>query len=297
MLDKKKKVRGILCTLTGGICWGFSGTCGQYLFMNKGIESAWLTMIRMVFAGLILLIFSFFTNRNYMFQIWTIKKDILRLLIFGFCGILVSQFTYLTAIYYSNAGTATVLQYTSPVLIMIVVCCMSKRFPDRIEIFSIILALAGTFLLATHGSVHRLSISSQGLFWGLASSIGAVFYSVTPGRLVEKWSSPVVTGYAMLIAGIFFGLFSGKWNRQVSMDFSATLAISAIVLIGTALAYTLFIQGVSDIGPVKSSMLASVEPVAAALFSMLWLKTSFMWIDLIGFACILTTVFLLSKIK
>ena len=30
--SEKQKIRGFLFALFGGILWGFSGTCGQYLF-------------------------------------------------------------------------------------------------------------------------------------------------------------------------------------------------------------------------------------------------------------------------
>ena len=36
-------------------------------------------------------------------------------------------------------------------------------------------------------------------------------------------------------------------------------------------------------------------PIAAAVLSAVWLKTEFPLIDLVGFACILSTIFLLSK--
>ena len=28
---------GILITFAGGVLWGFSGVCGQFLFMEKGV--------------------------------------------------------------------------------------------------------------------------------------------------------------------------------------------------------------------------------------------------------------------
>ena len=61
------------------------------------------------------------------------------------------------------------------------------------------------------------------------------------------------------------------------------------------MAYSLYLKGISEIGPVKASMLASVEPVAATLFSFLWMGTHFEFIDVAGFVLILATVFLLSK--
>lgn len=292
---KQNQTKGIICTLLGGICWGFSGTCGQYLFTYKNIESGWLTMVRMIFAGIILITINLIRKDNHLKEIWKEKKDVIRLILFAIFGLLVSQYTYLTAISYSNAGTATVLQNLNPVMIMILVCIVGRKLPGKIEALCIVLAVSGTFLIATHGNLNTLSISPQGLFWGIGCAVGAVLYSLMPGGIISKYGSMVVTGYAMLIGGVSFGLISGYWKLKVNFDMGTILGVLAITIIGTAMAYTLYLKGVSEIGPVKASMLASIEPVAATLFSFLWMGTKFTVIDIIGFACILTTVFLLSK--
>ena len=296
-MDKKlsKSAKGIIFTLLGGICWGFSGTCGQYLFTRKNIESGWLTMVRMITAGIVLITFLLIKREKGMKEIWKNKRDVINLLLFAVFGLLFSQYTYLTAIFYSNAGTATVLQYLNPVMIMLLVCMVSKRIPNIIEMISVILAVSGTFLIATHGNIHSLSISKEGLFWGLLSAVAAVSYSLLPGRIISKWGSLLVTGYAMLIGGLFFGILSGQWKTKVVFDTGTVLGVLAISIIGTAIAYTLYLQGIQEIGAVKASMLASIEPVAATLFSFVWLKTPFSSIDIIGFVFIMTTVFLLSK--
>lgn len=292
---KQKQTKGIICTLLGGICWGFSGTCGQYLFTYKEIESGWLTMIRMILAGIILITINLIKRDNNLKEIWKNKKDVIRLILFALFGLLLSQYTYLTAISFSNAGTATVLQNLNPVMIMIFVCIIKNKLPDKVEALCIVLAVSGTFLIATHGNLNTLSISPQGLFWGIACAVGAVFYSLIPGNLTSKYGSMVVTGYAMFIGGISFTILSGYWKLKVNFDMGTVLGVLAITVIGTAMAYTLYLKGVSEIGPVKASMLASIEPVAATLFSFLWMGTKFAVIDIVGFACILITVFLLSK--
>ena len=48
----KKYTRGIICTLLGGICWGFSGACGQTLVNRPGIISEQITAVRMIFSGI-----------------------------------------------------------------------------------------------------------------------------------------------------------------------------------------------------------------------------------------------------
>ncbi|MDR6339397.1 drug/metabolite transporter (DMT)-like permease [Filimonas zeae] len=53
-------------------------------------------------------------------------------------------------------------------------------------------------------------------------------------------------------------------------------------------------SAVKLIGGQKSSLLASAEPLSAAVLAVVWLGTSFMVLDWIGSLCIISTVFLLS---
>lgn len=288
-------VRGIIFTLVGGTLWGFSGTCGQYLFSFESVDPAWLTVTRMLSAGIILLAFSYPTQREAMKGILKDKCSLIRLLIFSVFGLTSCQYTYLAAISYSNAGTATVLQYLGPALIMIVSCLMVKRLPTAREFFAILLAISGTFLLATHGNPGSLVISSQALFWGLSSAVALMLYTMLPETIISKWGSTVVTGYGMLFGGIFLFFLTGYWNYRVSFNPALILGVASIVIIGTAVAFTLYLQGVSDIGSVKASMLACIEPVSATIISALWLKTSFTAVDIAGLFLIITTVILLSK--
>lgn len=293
--DAGKTARGILYTLSGGIMWGFSGTCGQYLFTYKQLDPAWLTVTRMLLAGMILLAAGFAGQRKAMFCILRHKRDLLQLIIFAILGLTACQYTYMTAISYSNAGTATVLQYLGPLLIMLVSCAAARRLPTWREAAAILLAVFGTFLLATHGNFHSLVIAPLGLSWGLASAVALMLYTMLPVKIIRRWGSTAVTGYGMLIGGIFLYLLTSHWTRQPAIDGEALLAVAAIVLFGTALPFTLYLKGVSMIGSVKASMIACVEPVAAALFSAVWLGTKFTAVDVLGLAAIITTVLLLTK--
>lgn len=292
---REKTARGIFCTLAGGIMWGFSGTCGQYLFTYKNLDSAWLTVTRMVFAGLLLILFGLKTQKESMVGILKNKRDLISLIVFAILGLTSCQYTYLTAISYSNAGTATVLQYLGPVLIMITSCAMARRLPKGRETAAIILAVSGTFLLATHGNLNSLVISSKGLFWGLSSAFTMMLYTMIPGKIIGKWGSTVVTGYAMLIGGIFLFFLTGYWNVKIIPDMGTILGLAAIIIFGTAMAFSLYLQGVSDIGSVKASMLACIEPVSATLISVFWLGTEFTFMDILGLGAIITTVLLLTK--
>ena len=291
---KSHQLRGALCTMLGGVCWGFSGTCGQYLFTRFGVSTLWLTCLRLLSGGVIMLVLALVHHRREVRDIWRSPADAGMLVCYGVFGLLMCQYAYMTSISYSNAGTTTVLQTLSLVIIMLLTCLRLRRRPNRIETVALVLALLGTFLLATGGDPAHMVLSLQGLFWGLATAVSVTIYTLLPRRLIGRWGREVVNGWGMLVGGVIINLAARSWTFQVDLPVRGWLAVIAIVLFGTVLSFTLFMQGIQDVGPVKSSMLAATEPVSATIFSAVWLGTAFSAVDLAGFAAIIATIFLLS---
>ncbi|MEA5058156.1 MAG: DMT family transporter [Anaerotignum propionicum] len=289
-----KKKAGILITLSGGICWGISGCFGQFLFVEKNITAEWLVAIRLIFAGVLLIIMGFVIQKEKMWEVFKNKADTKQLLIFSFLGILMCQYTYFAAIQHSNAGTATVLQFLNPLIILAVVCVKGRRLPGKVELWGIMAALLGTFLLSTRGDIHNMSLTGTALFFGLSSALGAALYSLLSGDLMKKYGVYVVVGYGMLFGGIIMVPFVRPWNYPILWDLGTILGVLGVVVIGTAVAFSLFLKGVSLVGPFMGSLLGSIEPVTAIVVSVLFLGSVFHPVELVGFILILGTVFGLS---
>ena len=62
------------------------------------------------------------------------------------------------------------------------------------------------------------------------------------------------------------------------------------VLLGTAVAFTAFLWGVDRIGPVKASLIGSLEPVAATAFSAFIMGTPYTGVDIVGMGLIVGAV-------
>lgn len=294
-MEQKRALRGMVLTLAGGTMWGFSGTCGQFLMQTKGLTSDWLVPIRLFLAGLLLLGICWMKEGKAVMRIW--KQDAAGILIFGVCGMSMCQYTYFTAIGASNAGTATVLQYIGPVLIMIYLSLRKRCLPKANELLAIVLAVTGTFLLATHGNPGTMVLSGKAMFWGLASAVALAVYTTQPGRLLETYGSAVVTAWGMLVGGVMLGVIFRPWSLPVAVDGEVVAGMAVIILVGTILAFSCYMEGIRCVGPKKGSLYASVEPVSATVFSVLWMHASFGRMDLLGFVCILSTVFLLAMDK
>lgn len=290
----KKEKMGMLSTFIGGVLWGINGTMASYLFMNKNITSNWLAPYRLMSAGLLMLIFLFFKEKNKIFEVLKNKKDLFQLIFFGIFGMMGTQYTYFTTIQHSNAGIATVLQYSGINLILLYSCLKEKRFPRKFELIALVLAILGIFILATHGNINALKVSPIALFWGLVSAFTLVIYSMSALSLIKKYGTALITAWGMLIGGAVLSPFAKPWNEVGIYDNTTFTLFLLIVLFGTILSFVLYLSGVAIIGPTKGSMISCIEPVAATLFSTVILSTPFKFLDAVGFFFILSTVFIVA---
>lgn len=288
-------MKGAFLTIFGGILWGFSGTCGQFLMQGKGLTSNWLVPHRLLLAGSILLIICYLRMGKHILDIW--KQDAKSIVIFGIFGMSMCQYTYFTAISASNAGTATVLQYLGPVLIMVLFSVLDRHLPRPIELIALGLAVLGTFLLATHGNPGSMVLSKEALFWGLLAAVALVIYTVQPAKMLDQYGSQLVSAWGMLIGGVMLMIIFRPWSIPVKIDGQVVAGLAAIVVFGTVISFSAYLEGVRLVGPKKGSLFASVEPVAATIFSVVWMHVEFGIVDILGFVCIISTIFLLSVDK
>lgn len=291
----KREIFGLILTLLGGILWGFSGACGQYLFTQKNVNADFLVPYRLLVSGALLV--TFYLIKSPKRAVLPIKDIRLlpELLIYSIIGLMMTQYTYFYAIYLSNAGIATVIQYTAPAIILIIVCFNERRFARLNELIALILATLGVVILATHGDFSKFIVSKEALIFAFLSAIGACFYNLTPKRLNKKYPVALVLGWAMLFGGVVLGVYLRVWQFGFLSDFSGFLAFFSVIFFGTILSFSFYMVGVKILGAARASLIACIEPVSATIFAHFWLKTQFLFLDFVGFILIICCVFLSSK--
>ncbi|HGI2782848.1 TPA: DMT family transporter [Streptococcus agalactiae] len=288
-----KKEKGTMMTLAAGLAWGISGISGQYL-MSHGVHVNLLTSLRLLITGIFLLSLARSKQKEHLVVAWKQPKFLKQVLLFSIFGLVLNQYAFLRAIHLTNAGTATVLQYMAPILILSIVCILNRQRPTSFEIIAIAMAILGTYMIATHGKLGSLAITPKGLMWGLGSAITYSIYILLPVKLIHEWGSTIVIGSGMFIGGILFSLVTKAWQYPLQINVMSILAYIGIIGIGTIFAYTFFLKGVSIVGAVKGSLLASVEPVSSVFLTVLVLGEIFYPIDLLGMLFIFLAVTLIS---
>ena len=305
---------GIICALAGACMWGFSGACSQFLFANYDISPMFMTLVRMIGAGIVFMLILSVRDRKTLSDIVHNGKMVGRFVIFGGFGLLASQLTYVISVSYTNAGTATVLQSASIVFVMLATCVILRRTPTVWELLGLVCAVIATLLIATKGDLGTLNLPLAGLVWGIINALAVAFYVIYPKNLFERFGSFTVTGCGMMVGGIVMlvlwlalaaaGSIASEGSPVATLassqivipalDGVGIIVLLVFILVGTLGAFSLYLHGVSIVGGVNGSLLGAAEPASATLFAALWLCTMFTWGDWIGLVLMIATIVLVS---
>lgn len=291
--DNKKKIyRGMLFVLIGGASWGAFGTGAKYLLDVYHVDPMWLIDIRELCACWLFLGTAFAIDRKNLFAVIKQPKELAKIFVVSLYAILFSQVAYIYAVNATNSGTTTIMQSLGMLGVLAFVCVVGRRWPRRREILGIVLALIGTYLLVTGGNPGELNLPTAGIFWGVMCAFAQAALSILPKPLMEKWGSFTVNGLAFLFSGVLIAVFYQPWNHMPDLDAFGVFLVVIGVLVGTFLAYGLYLQGVKDAGSLRAVLLGTIEPVMATITTVLVLGTTFSITDLIGFGLILAMVVL-----
>lgn len=294
MTPERKK--GLALIIIGTSLWGASGTAVQYLFQYKHLLPAWLLMVRMLVSGVLFLLYAYSRGSN-LGKVLHTPRALKKFAVYAVFGMFFSQFGYFQTINYSNAATATVLQYLMPVFILMYTLGVTKRRPDKTELLAVTLAMLGTYLLVTKGHGEQLAISREALFWGILSAVAAAVYTIYPKACLSEYTSAEVMGWSMLLGGLGIFVLLHPWPFQGIMDWGTVGGIAVLIIVGTLIAYYCYLESTRYIAFAEVSALASIEPLASVFLAVVLLHVELTWPEYLGIALIISTVFILARRK
>ena len=289
----QRRVQGMALSLGSQVLWGVAGNVGQYLFETTSITVGWLVGLRLIVAGAILLLFSgWHYGWRETVRVWRHWRSAIVLIIFSVLAMLGIQLTYFTTISYSNAATATVLQFTSPVLVIAWLAIRSRKLPDKINMATVMVAVIGTFLLITQGHLARLSVSVMALVWGLLTAASDAVYILLPNKLLQAYGSVPVVAWSFVIGGIVMNVIHPVWQGFPVMTWPLFWILVFMVVPATTFAYLMELQSIPLLPAELVSILQAAEPIAATLIAVLLMGATFNWIGIIGIVMVISTVFI-----
>ncbi len=287
------KGKGYLMVITAAVLWGLSGIAAQELYKISEIPSLFVVFLRMTAMAVVFIPVSVIRKKDKPLECFGNKRDIITLLLFALIGSTYVQYSYYEAIRYSNAATGTVLQYAAPIFVLIAMAFINRKFPKPIEMLCVAMAVAGIFLISTHGSIKSLAISPKAVFFGITSAMAYAFYSIEPVDFIKKYGSMYLLGFSSLIS-LCLLLVSGLADIYIIKTSVELFYLLFIIVLGTVCTFSLFLAGLARIGPSTAAVLSALEPLVSTLVSAFLFSTIFTAADGIGIALVMAAVLFLT---
>ncbi|WP_301107227.1 DMT family transporter [Sporosarcina sp.] len=266
------QIKGIVMIVLGSMLWGATGPMMEWILDHSEMSVSMMLILRLTLAGAAVLLL--LKARGVQVALPMRQKLWLRkMVLFGVFGMLGVQFGFVQTIANSDAVVATLFQFVAPVYIIILLSVTQRTFPPCNQVIGMIVALFGLILLLTNGSFSSISLSSTAVFWGIFVGIAFTFYTLYPVVLMAEWGVLLVVGWGMFIGGLMLFILNIPYfftNLSVLLNGPAMFMLLLVIIMGT-LAFIMFLQSMTYITPVETSVLSSFEPLTAMVISVLWL--------------------------
>ncbi|APX71384.1 DMT family transporter [Companilactobacillus allii] len=295
-IAKKTLRKGFLLAFLASVTWGISGAVQQIVAKDANIPAMWFVGTRTLVAGVILLVVALFIlPKKEFFSIFKSWKDTLTLVAFSIFGLFANMYTFFYAIQTGNSSTATILQYLSPLFIMVGAIVFSHKRVLRIDIISFALALIGVVLLITRGDISHLSIPFSSVLWGVGSGVTAALYIVIPQRLIAKHNGLLVTGWGMLIAGVFSNFFTPIWINPPHLSTKSLIGVITVILLSNVVAFLLMVFSTKYTTAATISITDAVQPFTTLVLSVIFLSYSVNIPEIIGAVIVVFAIYILNR--
>ena len=233
-------------------------------------------------CGILLFLIVIFVEKKSVLKPLKNKRDTLGIILFGLAGMYFVQYTYFRTIELSNVSFATILQFTAPFFIFIYESVKNKKIPAISTLILLFMTVLGVVFIATKGKISSLSVPPEALFIGLFSAIMIAFYSIYPKKLLKKYGSITVVGWGMIIGSIVSNIVHPIWKIEGNVNTKSIIQVAIVVIL-------------DYISSSLAGILTAFEPVLAAILSVIIFELRFSVVELIGFALVFVSIFILEK--
>ena len=223
------------------------------------------------------------------------KRDCAGIILFGTAGMYLVQYTYFKTIELSNVSFATILQFTAPFFIFIYESIKNKKVPAVSTVILLFMTILGVIFIVTKGNFSNLSVSLEALLLGIISAIMIAFYSTYPKKLLKKYGSITVVGWGMIVGSIISNIIHPIWKIEGDVNTQSIIQVIIVVILGTSIAYLIYIASLNYISSSLAGILTAFEPVLAAILSVAIFGLKFSFIEIVGFILVFVSIFILEK--
>lgn len=246
------------------IIWGTTYTAIKYAIID--FPPFLLVGIRQTAAGLLLLILAFGSGKIQMPE----RRYISRQALTGLATITGGNGFVTWGMQYVSSGLAAIIGSLTPVLVVLLSLAWNgkERINGRL-VMGVLLGFAGLALIFREGWQDFVRPEYR---WGIAGCFASVFTWSLGTVMSKQWNAPGVP--PMLNAGIqitsgglggFLMSYFFDTSHEIHHTTQGWLSVAYLIVIGSALAFTLYMFVLKHLSATVSSLYSYINPVVAIL--------------------------------
>jgi drug/metabolite transporter (DMT)-like permease len=285
---------GLVVAVLAAATFGTSGA-----FVKPLLEAGWspaaAVTVRALVGGLALAPVALVLLRGRWDAFWRGRWRVLGMALIGVAG---TQLVYFAALQRIPVGTAILIEYMAPLLLVAVAWVMTRRTPAAVVLIGSVVALVGLVLVVSPGGGG--GVDPLGLAFALVAMVGCAGYYVIAARPSDGLPPVALAAAGLLVAGVVLGLvgltglvpFTATSSDVVLFGSTVSWWVPILVvgLLGTAVAYAASITASEMLGSRLASFAGLLEVVAATFYAWLLLGERLTLPQLIGGALILVGI-------
>ena len=224
------------------------------------------------------------------------RGNLWRMIVLGGLGQAAVAFLALSALEFLPASTMVFLFYTFPAWVAVIAAVRRTEALTGRRLLALGLALGGIWALV--GSPWAGALHPVGIALTLAAALVYALYIPFIGEL-QRAAGPVVASMWVSVGAAAIFLVAGGMAGRLTPIATplAWLGTAGLAIVSTALAFILFLRGLSLLGPVRTAIVSTAEPFFVTLLGVLVLNQPPSGATLIGGALVAGAVVLIATGK
>jgi len=251
---------GLVYVLTAAFMWGVIGVFTKYI-LAAGVSALEIAFWRALIGWVFFLIHALAAG-----QARAHRTDLPALLGFGFICVTMFYGAYQLAIRDVGMALAAVLLYTAPAWVALLSCVVLNERMTPIKATCVTMTIVGVAAISLGPKLLSradFDLNLFGLAAGLVSGFTYALYYILGKKFLYRYPTPTIFVYALPFGALLLLPF---------IDFVPKSAQTWALLAGMALvtsygAFSLYYAGLRRLEATHASIIATFEPVVAAVFA------------------------------
>ena len=289
---RAERLRGYGLALVAASLWATLGLIYNQLEMY-GLSSLAIAFFRAAISAMILFPILMWRRPGWL---KLERRDWLLFVALGLFGVAAFFVVYTYAIDLAGMGVAAVLMYTAPAWVALVSAIFFGEQLGARKIAVLMLACAGCGLVGRVYDLDSVRLNVIGILAGLGAGLTYGSYTIFSKVAQRRYTAWGTLAYAMGLGALFMlPLQSPGGAVQALSSPAAIFWLLTLALIPTLVAGVAFNAALRRAPASEVSVVATLEPVIAALLGWAFLKEQMEPFQLLGAGLILTAVVILQR--